>query len=111
MSFPRRRESVLGCMIRHYYVYIMANDRPTLYIGITNNIGRRSVEHKYKFKKGFTEKYNLTKLVYFEHYTDINEAIRREKQLKHWNRSWKLKLIQNMNPKLEDLYSKLILGG
>jgi putative endonuclease len=89
----------------------MANNRPTLYIGITNNIERRSVEHRYKFKEGFTEKYNLTKLVYFEHYTDINEAIRREKQLKHWNRSWKLKLIQNMNPQFEDLYSKLILGG
>ena len=88
-------------MTRDYYVYIMANNRPTLYVGITNSIGRRSVEHKYK----------LIKLVYFEYFTDVKEAIKREKQLKHWNRAWKLKLIQTMNPKFEDLYDKLIFGG
>ncbi len=98
-------------MVRHYYVYIMANNRPTLYVGITNSIERRSVEHKYKLIDGFTEKYNLSKLVYYEHFADVKEAIEREKQLKHWNRAWKLKLIQTMNPKFEDLYDKLILGG
>ncbi len=98
-------------MLRHYYVYIMANNRPTLYVGVTNSIERRSVQHKYKFIDGFTKKYNLSKLVYFEHYTDVKEAIKREKQLKHWNRSWKLNLIQKMNPAFEDLYDKLILGG
>lgn len=112
MSFPRRRESVLVLrMVRHYYVYIMANNRPTLYIGITNNIGRRSVEHKYKLIDGFTKEYNLSKLVYFEDFTDVKEAIKREKQLKHWNRAWKLKLIQTTNPKFEDLYDRLIFGG
>lgn len=89
----------------------MANNKPTLYVGVTNSIERRSVEHRYKFNEGFTQQYNLRKLVYFEHYYDINEAIKREKQLKHWNRAWKLRLIQKMNPKFEDLYSKLVLGG
>ena len=89
----------------------MANNRPTLYVGITNSIGRRSVEHKYKLIDGFTKKYNLSKLVYFEYFTDVKEAIKREKQLKHWNRAWKLKLIQTMNPAHEDLYDKLIFGG
>ena len=98
-------------MTRDYYVDIMANNRPTLYVGITNNIGRRSIKHKYKFIDGFTKKYNLSKLVYFEHFTDVKEAIEREKQLKHWNRVWKLNLIQKMNPKFEDLYDKLIFGG
>ncbi len=60
---------------------------------------------------GFTSKYNLTKLVYFEHYYDINDAIKREKQLKHWNRNWKLNLIRKMNPTFEDLYDRLIFGG
>lgn len=94
--------------LRHYFVYIMANNRPTLYVGVTNHLGRRSVEHKYKFMEGFTKKYNLTKLVYYEIFTDIQEAIKREKQLKHWNRSWKLRLIRQMNPKFEDLYDKMI---
>jgi putative endonuclease len=89
----------------------MANNRPTLYVGITNSIERRSVEHRYKFIDGFTNKYNLSKLVYFEHFLDVKEAIEREKQIKHWNRIWKLKLIQKANPKFEDLYDKLILGG
>lgn len=89
----------------------MANNRPTLYVGVTNSIERRSVEHRYKFKDGFTNKHNLKKLIYFEHFYDINEAIKREKQLKHWNRIWKLKLIQKMNPTFEDLYDKLVLGG
>jgi len=98
-------------MLRHYYVYIMANNRPTIYVGVTNSIERRSVEHRYAFEDGFTKKYKLSKLVYFEHFYDIKEAIIREKQLKHWNRSWKLNLIHQMNPKFEDLYDKLIFGG
>ena len=57
---------------------------------------------------GFTKKYNLTKLVYYEIFTDIQEAIKREKQLKHWNRAWKLTLIRQMNPRFEDLYDKMV---
>jgi len=79
-----------------------------LYVGVTNHLGRRSVEHRYKFMDGFTKKYNLTKLVYYEIFTDIQEAIKREKQLKHWNRAWKLTLIRQMNPRFEDLYDKMV---
>jgi putative endonuclease len=86
----------------------MANNRPTLYIGVTNNLLRRVVQHRYKFIEGFTEKYKLTKLIYFEEFTDVKLAIAREKQLKHWNRKWKLELIQKENPKFLDLYDKLI---
>jgi putative endonuclease len=94
--------------VRHYYVYIVANNRPTLYVGVTNYLSRRVTEHKYKFMKGFTSKYNLNKLIYFEEFTDIKEAIKREKQLKHWNRAWKLDLIRKMNPKFEDLYDRIM---
>lgn len=94
--------------VRHYYVYIMANNRPTLYIGVTNNLVRRIFEHKHKMVEGFTKQYNLTKLVYYEAYTDITIAIEREKQLKHWNRTWKLRLICSLNPTLRDLYDSLI---
>jgi putative endonuclease len=94
--------------VRHYYVYIVANNRPTLYIGVTNNLPRRATQHKYTFIEGFTSKYGLKKLVYYEEFTDVREAIKREKQLKHWNRDWKLKLIATLNPTFEDLYDRLI---
>ncbi len=97
--------------LRHYFVYIMANNRPTLYVGVTNDLGRRYVEHRYKFIEGFTKKYGLTKLIYYEVFTDIQEAIKREKQLKRWNRTWKLTLIRQMNPTFTDLYDKIIEGG
>ncbi|MDD5341782.1 MAG: GIY-YIG nuclease family protein [Patescibacteria group bacterium] len=91
-------------MPRTYYVYILASQRNgTLYIGVTNNLERRIFEHKTKFNKGFTEKYNVSKLVYFEETNEIGEAIRREKQLKGWNREWKLVLIENANPNWHDL--------
>lgn len=94
--------------LHHYFVYIMANNRPTFYVGVTNNLGRRVVEHRYSLVEGFTKKYHLTKLVYYEIFLDINSAILREKQLKHWNRIWKLRLIQSKNPMLKDLYDNLI---
>lgn len=112
MSFSRKRESdsVKPRMImRTYYVYIIGNARPTLYIGVTNNIIRRVLEHRSGLVGGFTNKYQLKKLLYFESTNDINVAIKREKQLKHWNREWKLELIKNMNPNFDDLYQKLIL--
>lgn len=86
-----------------YYLYILTNKSGTLYIGVTNNIERRFFEHKLKINNGFTSKYNLNKLIYFETYTDINLAIAREKQLKNWNRQKKLNLIKSLNPHFDDL--------
>ena len=75
-----------------------------IYIGVTNNLERRMYEHKNKIIDGFTKKYNLTKLVYFETTDSIESAIRREKQLKNWHRDWKVKLINDFNPDWRDLY-------
>jgi len=87
-----------------YYVYILTNwSNKVLYIGVTNNLERRCYEHKHKIIKGFTEKYNLNKLVYFDVTSDIKEAIKREKQLKGWTRIKKIKLIESVNPMWNDL--------
>ncbi len=75
----------------------------TFYVGVTNNVVKRSFEHRVGLLEGFTKKYKLKKLVYFEEYHDINEAIAREKQLKNWHRDWKLKLIKKVNPDFTDL--------
>ena len=90
------------------YIYIMANDRPTLYIGVTSDLVKRVYEHKEELTGGFTKKYGLKKLIYFEVFDDIRDAIQREKQLKHWNREWKLQLIIKTNPGLKDLYPEII---
>lgn len=91
-----------------YYVYILGSQiNGTLYIGVTNDLNRRVYEHKNKLVVGFTEKYGVTKLVYVETYKDVREAIHREKCLKKWNRSWKLKLISKANPEWKDLYESL----
>lgn len=81
----------------------MTNESKTLYAGMTNNLARRVYEHKNKLLDGFTKKYNITKLVYFETISDINTAIKREKQLKNWHRQWKINLINSMNPEWCDL--------
>ena len=87
-----------------YYVYVLANHtNTTLYIGVTNDLRRRLFEHKTKAIQGFTEKYNVYKLVYFEETTDILTAIQREKNLKKWKREWKAALIKKSNPNFEDL--------
>ena len=87
-----------------YFVYILASKKNgVLYIGVTNDLERRRLEHKNKKIKGFTSKYNVDKLVYFEQFTDIIEAIKREKQLKKWNRQWKIDLIEDENPGWKDL--------
>lgn len=89
---------------KKYYVYILTNKlNTTLYIGVTNNLKRRIYEHKNKLVAGFTQKYNLTQLIYFEEYNDIEQALNREKQLKKWRRSKKEKLINKMNPKWRNL--------
>ena len=86
----------------------MGNDRPTLYIGVTSDLIKRAYEHRSDLVDGFTKKYSLHKLLYFEEYPTIEEAIKREKQLKSWRRDWKLNLIHSMNPSLKDLYQDVI---
>lgn len=95
-------------MNKYSFVYIMGNSRPTLYIGVTNDLIRRVYEHKQGMIDGFTKKYGLKILLYYEIFEEIQIAIQREKQLKHWNRTWKLKLIKKINPTLDDLYSNLL---
>lgn len=93
---------------RAYCVYIVGNDRPTLYVGVTNDLVRRVYEHRTGMIPGFTQEYGLKKLLYYEAFSDIREAITREKRLKHWNREWKLELIRKSNPEFNDLYSTII---
>lgn len=95
--------------MKYYYVYIATNSQNNvLYTGVTNNLIRRIWEHKQKLISGFTERYNINKLVFYEVFEDINEAIAREKQLKGGSREKKLKLIESINPGLEDLYNSII---
>ena len=96
--------------MNQYYIYIMANNKNwTLYIWVTSDLIKRVQEHKEKIDKdSFTAKYNCSKLVYYEIYNNINEAITREKQLKKWNRKWKMTLIEKENPKWEDLFFQII---
>ncbi|MEN8194110.1 MAG: GIY-YIG nuclease family protein [Bacteroidota bacterium] len=89
--------------MRNYFIYILSNNSKTLYIGVTNNLERRVYQHKNKLIDGFTKKYNLTKLVYYEICNDIKSAIAREKQLKNWHRQWKINLIEKNNPTWKDL--------
>jgi len=91
--------------IHQYWVYFMTNTKNTvLYIGVTNDIKRRIEEHRSKTIEGFTQKYQCNKLVYFEEFVNINDAILREKQLKNWKREWKNKLIEEFNLSWNDLY-------
>ena len=87
-----------------YYVYILTNwSNKVLYIGVTNDLQRRLYEHKNKLVKGFTEKYNINKLVYFDSTTDVKAAIEREKQIKGWTRLKKNDLVESINPQWNDL--------
>ncbi|HEX4304261.1 MAG TPA: GIY-YIG nuclease family protein [Rhizomicrobium sp.] len=87
-----------------YFVYIMASARNgTLYVGVTNDIDRRAHEHRNGLADGFTKKYGVHALVWFEVHGDIREAIVREKQIKKWERAWKLRLIEEHNPSWKDL--------
>jgi len=92
-----------------YYVYILASRRNgTLYIGITNDLVRRVYEHKNDLVPGFTSKYGVHQLVYYECFEEVDQAIEREKCLKKWKRKWKLELIEKVNPEWKDLYDELI---
>jgi len=87
-----------------FFVYIMTNTAKTpLYIGVTNNLGRRVYEHQQGLQEGFTKKYRLTKLVYYEIHPYVLNAIQREKSLKRWYREWKIRLIEKDSPHWEDL--------
>lgn len=89
---------------KNYFVYILTNkNNKVLYIGVTNDLSRRITEHKEKLVNGFTKKYNVDELVYYEMTDDIELALNREKQLKHWRRQWKIELIEKENKNWEDL--------
>jgi putative endonuclease len=91
-----------------YFVYILASRRNgTLYVGVTNDVMRRTWQHKADLVEGFTKKYGVHILVWFEIHGDIHAAIAREKQLKKWNRAWKIKLIEQQNSGWNDLYDRL----
>lgn len=86
------------------FIYILSNSyRTTFYIGVTNDLKKRIIQHKTKEGSKFTARYNIADLIYFEEFTDVQQAIAREKQLKNWKKEWKLNLIEGLNPKLETL--------
>jgi putative endonuclease len=91
-----------------YWVYILASRiGGTLYIGVTNNLVRRVYEHRMGLVEGFTKQYGVHRLVYFEQFDDIEQAILREKRLKKWERAWKIQLIEENNPNWDDLYPRI----
>jgi len=95
--------------MKSFHVYILASKRNgTLYIGVTSDLIRRVYEHKHGRVAGFTKKYSVGRLVYFEQHGGPQEAILREKQLKSWRRAWKIKLIENGNPTWKDMYEGLL---
>ena len=95
-------------IMKSYYVYILASKRNgTLYIGVANSLIRRIYEHKEGLVGGFTKKYKINRLVYYQQFDDVNSAIRFEKKLKKWNRKWKLELIEKTNLEWNDLYEDL----
>ena len=95
--------------MKKYYVYILANKKDgVLYTGVTSDLIKRVYEHKNHLVKGFTDKYNVDKLVYFDEANEVEAAISREKQIKKWNQQWKIDLIEKMNSSWRDLYFDLI---
>jgi putative endonuclease len=101
---------VAATVEKQYYVYLLASKRyGTLYTGVTSDLAKRIYEHEYGLVQGFTKKYNVYQLVYFEVHSDIYEAITREKQIKKWNRQWKINLIEQNNPQWLNLAHGLFL--
>jgi len=92
-----------------FSVYILASKKKgTIYVGVTSNLRRRIYEHKNNLVEGFTKKYKIHSLVHYENYEYVDDALIREKQLKHWNRKWKIELIEKENPEWKDLYGDLL---
>ena len=95
--------------MKTYYIYLLASKKNgTLYIGVTNDLIQRLWQHKNDVHEGFTKKYGVHRLVWYESTTDIEAAIRREKQMKKWRRQWKINLIEKKNPNWDDLYEELM---
>ena len=95
--------------MKQYCVYITTNiNNSTLYIGVTGNLPKRIYEHRSKLVDGFTKKYNVDKLIYFEQTENVQSALNSEKQLKNWHRDWKINLINSVNPKWKDLSDSLL---
>ncbi len=90
-----------------YYVYILSSRNKVLYVGMTENLSRRIYEHKLGLIDGFTKKYNVNRLVYYESHPTLESAVKREKQLKNWHRQWKINLIESVNKDWKDLYSEI----
>ena len=91
------------------YLYILASSKNgILYVGVTSNLIKRIYQHKEKLIEGFTEKHNISRLVYYEQFNNIETAIIREKNIKHWKRSWKVRTIEQFNPEWKDLYKNII---
>ena len=110
LAFPQFLAGIQCCCMNRqaYYVYIVASKRKgTLYVGVTNNLERRIYTHKTGLIEGFTKQYKVHSLVYYEQTDCIASAIQREKQLKKWNRRWKVMLIEKHNPEWKDLYDEL----
>ena len=100
----------MNANVMAYYVYILASRKDgATYIGVTNDLVRRVYEHRIKAVPGFTSKYNITRLVWFEIYHDPISAIAREKELKKWKRNWKVQLIEAQNPEWDDLYESICI--
>jgi len=97
--------------VHQYYVYIMASRSGVLYVGVTNDLERRVSEHKRKLVPGFSRKYNVTRLVYYESTNDVESAIAREKQIKGWLRVRKVALVESVNPRWEDLSAQWFQDG
>ena len=96
--------------MQRYFVYMMASRKNgTLYVGVTSNLKRRVYEHRNEIIDGFTKEYGVHRLVYFEEHNNINQAIKREKQLKKWRRVWKIELIEKQNNNWNDLYQKILI--
>ncbi len=95
--------------MKQYYIYILASRRNgTLYVGVTSDLLKRIYEHKQDLVDGFTKKYHVHTLVYYEVHNDIRAAIEREKQIKKWNRRWKMRLVEEMNSEWRDLYNEIV---
>ena len=96
-------------MAKTYCVYLLASSRyGMLYTGVTSDLVKRAWQHREKLVDGFTKKYDIKTLVWYEIHEDVMAAITREKQIKKWNREWKIKLIQELNPRWEDLYDSIV---
>ncbi len=93
--------------MKHYFIYILSSKNKVLYAGMTDNLSRRIYEHKQGLVEGFTKKYNVDRLVYYEVHPDLKSVIKRENQLKNWHKQWKINLIESMNKEWKDLYQEV----